>query len=259
MAKIQLEHVFYHYGNQRDEAALQDISFGIEEGEFLCVIGRSGCGKSTLLRLLAGLELPTQGHIFMDGHPVTGPNRECSIVFQNYTLFPWMTARRNVEFGIRQVRKNLSRRDAHDLANEYLEKVAMAEAAEKYPYQLSGGMRQRVAIARSLAMDTDILLLDEPFGALDSRIRRELQALLERLCSGNREKHKTIVFVTHDIQEAVFLADRLFYMEPGRLAGELSVPLSRPRNLQNEETRKRIQATQKELLGLLEKTYQKGV
>ena len=257
MAKIRLEHVFYHYENQQAEAALQDISLEIAEGEFLCIIGKSGCGKSTVLRLLAGLELPDQGNIFIDGEPVTGPNRQCAVVFQNYTLFPWMTARRNVEFGIRQARKDLSRRDVRDLANGYLEKVAMKEDAEKYPCQLSGGMRQRIAIARSLALDTDILLLDEPFGALDSRIRRELQTLLEQLSAGSGEKNKTIVFVTHDIQEAVFLADRLLYMEPGKLAGELCVPLTRPRNLQDEETRKHIQKVQKQLLGLLEKTYQR--
>lgn len=231
MAKIELQHVSFCYGDRGCcFRALDDLNLTIESGEFICLLGQSGCGKTTLLRLLAGLQMPTDGAITIDGKPIEGPDTDRAMVFQNYTLFPWMTARKNVQFGIRQARKQLSQNEAADLAMEYLSKVHMAGAADKYPYQLSGGMRQRVAIARALAMDSDILLLDEPFGALDAKIRADLQALLEELWCSKETRHKTVIFVTHDIAEAALLASRILFMTPGKIRASIPVDLPRPRS-----------------------------
>ena len=235
MSAIELNHVkFFYHDHGRNEQVLENINVTIREGEFVCILGRSGCGKSTLLKLIAGLQLPQCGEIRMNGTPVLGPDTDRAVVFQNDTLFPWMTARKNVWFGIQQARKEMSKTDAQRLAAKYLDLVGMAESADKYPFQLSGGMQQRVAIARALAMDTDILLLDEPFGALDARNRRELQQLLERLWSG-AQKRKTVIFVTHDIAEAALLADRILYMTPGQIAADICVDLPRPRGEQGEQ------------------------
>lgn len=230
MAKIELDHITYIYSDQPGNApVLKGLSLEIADGEFVCIVGASGCGKTTLLRLLAGLAFPSEGVVRIGGEPVAGPGTDRTIVFQNYALFPWMTARRNVEFGIRQARPSLSRAEARGIAGEVLRQVGMTGHADKYPFQLSGGMRQRVAIARSLAMDTNILLLDEPFGALDTGIRRELQTLLESVYLNAGGRRKTVVFVTHDIHEAVLLADRVIYMAAGGIAYELPVKLPRPR------------------------------
>lgn len=230
MANIELDHVTYTYAGQPGAApVLRDISLSVGDGEFVCIVGASGCGKTTLLRLLAGLTFPTSGKVSIGGEAVTGPGTDRAIVFQNYTLFPWMTARRNVEFGIRQAHAPLSRVEVRQYADEVLQQVNMLDHAGKYPFQLSGGMRQRIAIARSLAMDTDILLLDEPFGALDTRIRGELQTLLETVHMGSSGHRKTVVFVTHDVYEAVLLADRVIYMTPGEISSELTIRLPRPR------------------------------
>lgn len=258
MAKIELDHVNYSYADQPNGTpVLQDISLAIEDGEFVCIVGQSGCGKTTLLRLLAGLTFPTEGTVRINGQSVTGPDTDRSIVFQNYTLFPWMSVRRNVEFGIHQARPLLNRTQLRQTADDFLRKVDMLKDADKYPHQLSGGMQQRVAIARSLAMDTDILLMDEPFGALDTRIRRELQVLLESLRAGEGERRKTMVFVTHDIQEAVFLADRILYMTPGRIFRTLSVPLPRPRSVLDEADTARMSMILRELLDLFDQTYRR--
>ena len=229
MAKLSLSHVRFCYGQQGQcFRALDDLNIAIEECEFICILGHSGCGKTTLLRLLSGLQDPTKGTVLLDGRPMAGPGPDRAVVFQNYALFPWMSAKKNVQFGIRQARQELPKAEVAALAMEYLTKVDMADAADKYPYQLSGGMRQRVAIARALAMDADILLLDEPFGALDAKIRLELQQLLEQLwCSG--EKRKTVIFVTHDIREAVQLASRILFMAPGKIIADIPVDLPRPR------------------------------
>lgn len=258
MARIELDHVSYSYAGSHDgDCALRDISLAIEDGEFVCVVGKSGCGKTTLLRLLAGLTFPDSGEVRIDGRPISGPDTDRSIVFQNYTLFPWMSVRRNVEFGIRQARRGLKHDQIHRIADDFLEKVDMRKDAEKYPCQLSGGMQQRAAIARALAMDTDILLMDEPFGALDMRIRRELQILLENLPSGESGRRKTIVFVTHDINEAVFLADRIVYMTPGRIFRILSVPLPRPRSALNAADADRMRTLHRDLLDLFDMTYRR--
>lgn len=254
MAKIELSHVRFCYGQQgKCFRALDDLNFKIEEGEFVCILGHSGCGKTTLLRLLSGLQMPTQGKVLLNGKPMADPGTDRAVVFQNYALFPWMSAKKNVQFGIRQARKDLSRAQSAELAMAYLQKVDMAAAAEKYPYQLSGGMCQRVAIARALAMDAEVLLLDEPFGALDAKIRRELQNLLENLwCSG--EKRKTVIFVTHDIREAVQLASRVLFMTPGKITADIPVNLPRPRDALDEAQKLQCKQLQDQLLRLFYET-----
>lgn len=237
-------------GQESSELVLNDISLEVPDGQFLCLIGHSGCGKSTLLRLLLGLSSPTSGSVLIDGAKVEGPGLDRSIVFQNYSLFPWMTARKNVEFGIEQASKILGRGLSKDQIRQQaqlnLERVDMVDAAQKYPYQLSGGMQQRVAIARALAMDTQILFFDEPFGALDVRTRRSLQELVDRLWRSGKTR-KTVVFVTHDISEAVLLADRVVFMGHGTVLADVMVDLPRPRRA--EELRRNPRA--EELRALL--------
>jgi NitT/TauT family transport system ATP-binding protein len=212
-------------------AALEHMTFSVSEGEFVSVIGSSGCGKSTLLSVLEGLRKPSSGTVLIDGKPVAGTGGCFGVVFQQYSLFPWMTARNNVAFGIKHARRDLSRAARLRLADEYLEKVGLPDVGNRYPARLSGGMQQRVAIARALAMDTDILLMDEPFGAVDAKNRVILQELLLRLWR-DEKKRKTVVFITHDLDEAIFLSDRVIMLteSPGRVHKDISVPFSRPRD-----------------------------
>ena len=216
-----------------EELTLKHLSLHVKDGEFVCLVGHSGCGKSTTLRLLAGLQEPSKGQILLKGSKLAGPGLDRAVVFQNYSLFPWMNVKQNVEFGIKQasheLNRNLSKNDISETAETYLEKVNMLQAAKLYPYQLSGGMQQRVAIARALSMDTEIMLFDEPFGALDIKTRRELQALVENLVSGKGTK-KTAIFVTHDIEEALILADRIIFMSGGVFREEFCVKASHPRD-----------------------------
>ena len=234
MSKIAINNLTVNYTEKKKSfTALKNVSFSIEEGEFVSVIGSSGCGKSTLLSILEGINSPTEGEILINGEPVTGTGTDRGVVFQHYSLFPWMTARKNVAFGIRQVNKTVSRSERYQLADEFLEKVGLGQFKNKYPSQLSGGMQQRVAIARALAMDTDILLMDEPFGAIDAKNRTILQELLLELWEGDGSKErKTVVFVTHDIDEAILLSDKIVMMtaNPGRVYREIKVPFDRPRN-----------------------------
>ena len=211
--------------------ALEDIDLHVADGEFICLIGHSGCGKSTLLSLLAGLAVPDAGTVEVDGIRVTGPSTSRAMVFQHYSLFPWMKVVKNVAFSIRHAGQKMGRDEACARALEYLKEVGMADAANKYPFQLSGGMQQRVAIARALAMESDILLLDEPFGALDARNRQELQELLLDLWH-NAEHRRTVVFVTHDLSEALLLADRVVFMVPKHVERIVDVDFPRPRNLE---------------------------
>lgn len=228
MSDITIKDLCFRYGE--GPPILRGINLEIHDGEFVCILGASGCGKTTLLRLLSGLSQPTSGEIYIDGSPVTGTGPDRMIVFQNYSLFPWLTARGNVEFALKQVQKNSSKSEIRQRSAAFLEKVGMQDSADKYPFQLSGGMRQRVAIARAVAMDTDILLLDEPFGALDAKIRAELHILLESLWKNDGGRQKTVVFVTHDIAEAVLLADRIIFMLPGIIKEEILVSRPRPRH-----------------------------
>ena len=232
MSKIEIKNLTVDYTEKKKSfTALKNVSFSIEEGEFVSIIGSSGCGKSTLLSILEGINTATEGEILINGEPVTGTGPDRGVVFQHYSLFPWMTARRNVAFGIKQVNKNVSRAERYQLADEFLDKVGLEQFKNKYPSQLSGGMQQRVAIARALAMDTDILLMDEPFGAIDAKNRTILQELLLELWE-NATPRKTVVFVTHDIDEAILLSDKIVMMtaNPGRVYREIKVPFERPRN-----------------------------
>ncbi|MEV7171504.1 ABC transporter ATP-binding protein [Streptomyces sp. NPDC093224] len=211
MAKIVFDGVRKEFG---DFTALDGIDLEIRSGEFLVVVGPSGCGKSTLLDLLGGLSAPTAGRILLDGKPVTGPGLDRGIVFQQYALLPWRTALGNVEFGLEAT--GVPRRERKERAREFLDLVGLGGFEDRHPHQLSGGMRQRVAIARSLAYDPDVLLMDEPFAALDAQTRESLQDELRRIW---QRTGKTVVFITHGIEEAVYLGQRVAVMtsRPGRI------------------------------------------
>jgi NitT/TauT family transport system ATP-binding protein len=206
--------------------ALHRVSFEVRKREFISVIGPSGCGKSTLIRILAGLDYPTSGVVRLDGRAVQGPGADRGMVFQAYTLFPWLTVKKTVMFGLKM--KGVARAEAERLAIEWLGVVGLADAADKYPGQLSGGMKQRVAIARALANDPRILLMDEPFGALDAQTRCSMQAHLLRIWEA---VDVTVLFITHDLEEAIYLSDRIVVLgsNPGRIVEIIDVPVSRPR------------------------------
>ncbi len=215
-----------------DVTALRDVSFEVRRREFLCVVGASGCGKSTLVRMLAGLESPTSGSILLDGAAACdGPGAERGMVFQGYTLFPWLSVRRNVMFGPRM--RGLGVAAAREEADQWIELVGLSAFADAYPHQLSGGMKQRVAIARALANSPRILLMDEPFGALDAQTRAQMQQLLLHVW---KNADVTIVFITHDLDEAIYLADRILVLRPRpgserpSVAEHLEVPVPRPRS-----------------------------
>ncbi len=229
--KIEIRDVSFDYVDRRSKSSVLDhVSLTIKEGEFICILGSSGCGKSTLLGLLNGLRMAKSGSILLDGKEIQGPGPDRAVVFQQYSLFPWLTVKGNILFGIRQSGKKYSRAEREKLAEEYIRKVGLMGAASKYPGQLSGGMKQRVAVARALALESDVLLLDEPFGAIDPILRLELQEMVSRLCT---ENNKTVVFVTHDIDEAILLADRIVVMEPGRIRTVLPVEFPHPRKREN--------------------------
>jgi NitT/TauT family transport system ATP-binding protein len=201
--------------------ALEDITLDVRPGEFLALVGPSGCGKSTLLDLLGGLAAPTSGRILLDGRPIEGPARDRGIVFQQYALFPWRTAAQNVEFGLDIA--GLKAKQRREIARHYLDLVGLTAFADRYPHELSGGMKQRVAIARSLAYDPEVLLMDEPFAALDAQTRETLQGELLRIW---RATGKTIIFITHGIDEAVVLGQRVAVMtsRPGRIKHVVEIP-----------------------------------
>jgi NitT/TauT family transport system ATP-binding protein len=213
-------------GEQGEVVALHEVSFRTHRRELMCVIGPSGCGKSTLARVLAGLDPPSAGQVLLDGQPVRGPGPDRGMVFQGYTLFPWRTVLQNVMFGL-EVRGR-DRAAAESEALEWVEIVGLRKFADAYPYQLSGGMKQRVAIARALANRPRILLMDEPFAALDAQTRAQMQGYLLELW---RQVDITIVFITHDLEEAVYLADRIVVLgtNPGHVREIVEVPLLRPR------------------------------
>ena len=204
------------------------MSFGLAESEFLCVVGRSGCGKTTLLNIVAGFLTPTKGEIRIGGRAVTGRGLDRGIVFQDFAqLFPWRTAQRNVEFGLEM--KGVSRAERAEAAQRFLKLVNLEGFAGAYPHELSGGMQQRVAIARALAYNPSVLLMDEPFAALDALTRDEMQGMLVNVW---RETRKTVIYVTHNVAEAVYLADRIVVLtpHPGTLRAEIRVTLPRPRD-----------------------------
>lgn len=213
------------HGN--DTVALQATDLLVQENDFITILGPSGCGKSTLLRMVAGLDTPTSGLITLDGKPVAGPGADRGMVFQSYTLFPWLTVLQNVCFGLRE--KGLPAAEQREVARRFLAKVGLEGFEQHYPKQLSGGMQQRTALARALANNPRILLMDEPFGALDHQTRELMQELLLGIWEDER---KTVLFVTHDIDEAIFMANRVVVMSarPGRIKCDVAVPLAHPRH-----------------------------
>ncbi|WP_459815971.1 ABC transporter ATP-binding protein [Geotalea toluenoxydans] len=228
MHEITLTNISYAYGEQ---TVLEDINFTAAAGEFICLLGPSGCGKSTLLRLLAGLARPTTGTLTLDGKPINGPGLDRGVVFQDYSLFPWMTAGQNVVLALEQAFPGKSRTKHRQTAQAYLEMVGLNDVFHKLPGALSGGMRQRAAIARAFAINSPVLLMDEPFGALDAITRAKLQDLLLQLWQQNTAERKTVFFVTHDVEEAILLASRVVVMglNPGSVRGVFNVDIPRPR------------------------------
>ena len=225
---IRIEGVNKVFGGEGHEVvALQNIDLQLPRGQFACLLGPSGCGKSTLLNAVAGFAPPSSGTILVDGRPVTGPGPQRGMVFQEYALFPWMTVEQNIRFGLEI--KRMRGPEIERRVDELLRMLSLADFRSRYPKDLSGGMRQRVAIARVLALDSPILLMDEPFGALDALTRRNLQDELLRLWG---ELNKTILFVTHSIEEAIYLADRIVVMtyRPGTIKRDLTLDLQRPRD-----------------------------
>ena len=223
---VNVDKVYSNFNGEKIEA-VNDLSLHIEENELVCLVGRSGCGKTTTLRLIAGLEIPTRGKILLHGNKVEGPSAERCVVFQRYTLFPWRSVLANVAFGLEM--QGVSKKAREQTALKYLALVGLEDQARAYPVELSGGMQQRVAVARALATDPKVLLMDEPFGALDAQTRTVLQQELMRIWKVDR---KTIVFVTHDIQEAALLADRVVVMQgpPGHIQEIMDCDLPRPRD-----------------------------
>ncbi len=232
--------------------AVGGINLTIAAQEFLCLLGGSGCGKSTLLRIIAGLEVPTSGAVTVCGQPVHGPGPDRGVVFQDYGLFPWLTVAENITFGLR--RRGLPRGDVSSTLERFITLVGLERFAAKFPAQLSGGMQQRVAIARVLANDPAVLLMDEPFGALDSLTRETMQHELQRIC---QELSTTVVFVTHSVEEAVYLGDRVVVMgggpsvgEPGHVELVVPVPLTHPRDVTSPE----FNELKRDLLAVIHRT-----
>lgn len=228
---------FQGRGERQSVLVLDDFSCTVQTGEFLSIVGPSGCGKSTFLRMVAGLERPSAGRVLVDDRPIAGPDPSRGVLFQSYALFPWKTVRQNVEFGprVRAVPKERRR----EIVQHYLELVGLEKFSDHYPHEISGGMQQRCALARLLANDPDILLMDEPLAALDELTRRRLQEELLRVwaaeqASGHR---KTVIYITHSVEEAVFLSDRVIVMtpRPGRVQDILPIHLERPRDASTRE------------------------
>ncbi|MCI6886157.1 MAG: ABC transporter ATP-binding protein [Lachnospiraceae bacterium] len=225
--KVKIDNVVKKYNTRKGEMiALNGVNLEIKENEFICVVGPSGCGKSTLLNIIAGLLEPTSGQVLVDGKPVEGPGPERGVVFQQYALFPWLTVLKNVEFGLKL--KGVTGEQATAEAMKYLKMVQLEQFANSYPKELSGGMKQRVAIARAYAVNPEVLLMDEPFGALDAQTRTQLQS--ELLVTWEQEK-KTCFFITHDVDEAIILAQKVIIMSarPGRIKEIVDINIPYPR------------------------------
>jgi len=229
MSALSIQQVSRTFSNLRggQTLALQPVDFEVRDNDFVTILGPSGCGKSTLLRIVAGLDTPTSGRVLLDGQPVSAPGADRGMVFQSYTLFPWLTIEQNVRFGLRE--RGMSAAEQKERSDFFIQRVGLRGFEHHYPKQLSGGMQQRTAIARALANDPKILLLDEPFGALDNQTRVLMQELLLGIWEASR---KTVLFVTHDIDEAIFMANRVavFSARPGRIKSEIAVDFPHPRH-----------------------------
>ena len=224
---LGIERIFPGQQGGAPITALTPIDMQVAQNDFVTILGPSGCGKSTLLRIVAGLDTPTAGEVEVSGRTVVGPGADRGMVFQSYTLFPWLTVERNIEFGLRE--KGMATPQRRAIVADYIAKIGLNGFERHFPKQLSGGMQQRVAIARALANDPAILLLDEPFGALDHQTRGLMQELLLNIWEADR---KTVLFVTHDIEEAIFLGSRCVVMSarPGRIKADIPIPLPHPRH-----------------------------
>jgi ABC-type nitrate/sulfonate/bicarbonate transport system, ATPase component len=234
MAKIILRNLFKNYSTTQGElvSVLEGINLEVADGEFVCLVGKSGCGKTTLLRIIAGLEQPSAGEILIDNNLVKKPDPLIGMVFQEDRLFPWRTVRRNVEFGL-ELRK-MAKHYRQQAVEKYLRLVGLESFANALPYELSGGMKQRAAIARALVNEPDVILMDEPFGALDAQTRNQMQEELLEIWS---HRSRTVLFVTHSVDEAVMLADRVLVLasHPGRIQGEYRLSMPRPRDRVSNE------------------------
>jgi ABC-type nitrate/sulfonate/bicarbonate transport system ATPase subunit len=244
MHQIELHNITLEYDSvENPVTALRDVSFSVEPAEFLCVVGQSGCGKTTMLNIVAGFLKPTNGSILIGGKAITGKGLDRGVVFQDFAqLFPWRTAQRNVEFGLEM--KGIAKQEREEIALRFLKLVNLEKFARSYPHELSGGMQQRVAIARALAYNPAVLLMDEPFAALDALTREEMQRFLVDVW---RETKKTVIYVTHNVAEAVYLADRVivFSPHPGTVKAQVKITLPRPRDILSVE----FLEYQKEIVG----------
>lgn len=254
--KLKIDNVSKVFGGNGSQViALDKTSFDVEEGEFVTILGPSGCGKSTILRIIAGLTDTSSGKALLDGTEISSPGRDRGMVFQSYTLFPWLTVQENIEFGLEL--KGAPKKERAEVALHYLELIGLKGFENHYPKNLSGGMKQRVAIARALANEPEILLMDEPFGALDAQTRAIMQ---EVLLNAWQESKKTILFVTHDVEEAIFLGDTVYVMtaRPGRLKKKIPVPLKRPRVFEMKNSPIFLEKKQ-ELLALIREESLKAI
>ena len=251
MGKLELQNLCFEYPED-NIPVLIDLNLTINEGEFICILGASGCGKSTLLSIIEGLRKPSSGRFLINGQEVNEPGPDRGVVFQHYSLFPWLNAKQNVEFGIKQVNKGLKKKTLEGIADSYLTKVGLQGFEKKLPAHLSGGMQQRVAIARALAMNAEILLLDEPFGAVDTKNRHNLQKLV---CELHEEEKKTFIFVTHDVDEALLLADRIVFMVPKRISRLIDVDLPKPREYEQMRKDEQFIKMRRMLIDLFYENY----
>ncbi len=227
--RLSIEHLSKSFVSASGEKveALKDINLEITDKEFICLLGPSGCGKTTLLRIIGGLDQATSGAALLDGHPVTGPDPKTAMIFQEYSLYPWRTVLDNVTFGL-EIR-GADKEKRSEKARSYLEMVGLKGFERSFPYELSGGMRQRVAVARALAVDPEVLLMDEPFGALDAQTRNKMQKELLEIWE---KTQKTVIFVTHSVDEAVYMSDRIVVLtrRPGTIREVMDIPIPRPRD-----------------------------
>ena len=256
MSEIRFVDVAMRFRTRRGEVrALQQISLAVPDGQFACIVGPSGCGKSTLLSVAAGLVTPTEGDVLVDGKPAYSPGADRGMVFQSYSLYPWLSVRHNIEFGLEIKRTPKAERARQ--SSELIHLMKLDGFAEAYPKSLSGGMKQRVAIARALANDPEVLLMDEPFGALDALTRQIMQEMLTDLWQRYR---KTVLFVTHDIDEALFLGDVIYIMtnRPGRIRTTLTVDLPRPRSF-DMVTSPRFAELRNQVVGVIHEESMKAV
>lgn len=252
MNDITVNDLSFRYADS-DQLILRDVSMRVREGDFVCLLGQSGCGKSTFLRLMAGLEAPSSGSICVDGQPIDGTSLERSVVFQDYGLFPWMSAGENIVLALRQRFPEKSKAECRDIARRALREVGLKdEVFGKYPKSLSGGMKQRCAIARSFSMNPPILLMDEPFGALDAVTRARLQDMVLDLWS-HEERKKTVFFVTHDVEEALLLATRIvvFGQSPSQVIFQKEIPLERKPSRKEMYESRFIMDLRNELVGYI--------